>query len=210
MARQVDRKPGKGGLSHIDARGRARMVDVGEKPITERVATAAATIRMNPATLRLIRSGKVAKGEVLAVARIAGILAAKRTAEIVPLCHPLPIEVCGIDFTPRAGGRLDIEATVKVSGKTGVSSVHAKVHADAARTRRRSGRAGVAEVEGVRAMAGAGPQPSTTWSVSPVAVAAAGLGSFLASPSVTTSSFGRRSSLPRLLTTRRRREKLTK
>ena len=120
MARQGDRKPGKGGLSHIDARGRARMVDVGEKPITERVATAAATIRMNPATLRLIRSGKVAKGEVLAVARIAGILAAKRTAEIIPLCHPLPIEVCGIDFTPRAGGRLDIEATVKVSGKTGV------------------------------------------------------------------------------------------
>jgi cyclic pyranopterin phosphate synthase len=120
MARQGDRKRGKGGLSHIDARGRAKMVDVGEKPITERVAIAAAAIRMRPATLRLIRSGKVAKGEVLAVARIAGILAAKRTAEIIPLCHPLPIEVCGIDFTPRASGRLDIEATVRVSGKTGV------------------------------------------------------------------------------------------
>jgi cyclic pyranopterin phosphate synthase len=96
------------------------MVDVGEKPVTERVATAAATIRKRPATLRLIRSGKVAKGEVLAVARIAGILAAKRTAEIIPLCHPLPIAVCAIDFAPRANGRLDIEATVKVSGKTGV------------------------------------------------------------------------------------------
>jgi cyclic pyranopterin phosphate synthase len=120
MAGQRDRKTGNGRLSHVDERGRARMVDVGAKEITERVATAAATVRMRPATLRLIRSGKVAKGEVLAVARIAGILAAKRTAEIIPLCHPLPIEVCGIDFTPRANGRLDILATVRVSGKTGV------------------------------------------------------------------------------------------
>jgi cyclic pyranopterin phosphate synthase len=120
MAGRRDRKTGKGGLSHVDARGRARMVDVGAKPVTERVATAAATVRMRPSTLRLIRSGKVAKGEVLAVARIAGILAAKRTSEIIPLCHPLPIEVCGIDFAPRPKGRLDIRATVKVSGKTGV------------------------------------------------------------------------------------------
>jgi cyclic pyranopterin phosphate synthase len=96
------------------------MVDVSAKPITERVAVAAATIRMQPATLRLIRSGRIAKGEVLAVARLGGIMAAKRTADIIPLCHPLPIEVAGIDFTPRAGGRLAITATVKVTGKTGV------------------------------------------------------------------------------------------
>jgi cyclic pyranopterin phosphate synthase len=96
------------------------MVDVAAKDVTERVAPASATVRMRPATVRLIRSGNVAKGEVLAVARIAGILAAKRTAEIIPLCHPLPIEVCGIEFAPRSEGRLDIQATVKVSGKTGV------------------------------------------------------------------------------------------
>jgi cyclic pyranopterin monophosphate synthase len=120
MARGNDRKPRKRRLSHVDERGRARMVDVGEKQVTERVAVAGATVRMRPATLRLIRSGNVTKGEVLAVARIAGILAAKRTAEIVPLCHPLPIEVAGIEFAPRSNGRLDIQATVKVSGKTGV------------------------------------------------------------------------------------------
>jgi cyclic pyranopterin phosphate synthase len=120
MAQGNDRKRSAKRLSHVDARGRARMVDVAAKPTTERVAVAAATLRMKAATLRLIRSGKVAKGEVLAVARIAGILAAKRTAEIVPLCHPLPIEVAGIEFTTRGSGRLDIEATVKVSGKTGV------------------------------------------------------------------------------------------
>jgi cyclic pyranopterin monophosphate synthase len=107
-------------LSHVDARGRAQMVDVGAKPITQRVATAGATIRMRPATLRSIRSGQVAKGEVFAVARVAGIQAAKRTAELIPLCHPLPIEVAGIEFRPRSDGRLDIEATVAVSGKTGV------------------------------------------------------------------------------------------
>ena len=120
MASNQHRKAGRTRLSHVDARGRARMVDVGAKPVTERVAVAAATIRMQPATLRLIRSGKIAKGEVLAVARVAGIMAAKRTAEIIPLCHPLPIEVAGIDFTLRSGGCLEVEATVKVTGKTGV------------------------------------------------------------------------------------------
>jgi cyclic pyranopterin phosphate synthase len=107
-------------LTHLDARGRARMVDVSAKAITERVAVAVATLRMQPATLRRIRSGAIAKGEVLAVARIAGIQAAKHTADLIPLCHPLPVEVASIDFTPRPGGRLQIAATVKVTGKTGV------------------------------------------------------------------------------------------
>ena len=96
------------------------MVDVSAKAISEREAVAEATIRMQPATLRLIRSGTIAKGEVLAVARVAGIMAAKRTSEIIPLCHPLPVEVAGIDFTARGRGRLRIEARVRVSGKTGV------------------------------------------------------------------------------------------
>jgi len=121
MAWQGNRKGAAGtGLSHLDEQGRARMVDVGAKPVTEREAIAEATVVMQPATLRLIRSGKLAKGEVLAVARVAGIMAAKRTPEIIPLCHPLPIDVAAIDFTPRSGGRLRIEARVKVSGKTGV------------------------------------------------------------------------------------------
>jgi cyclic pyranopterin phosphate synthase len=107
-------------LTHIDARGRARMVDVSAKAVSERVAVASATLRMQPATLRRIRSGRIAKGEVLAVARVAGVMAAKRTAELIPLCHPLAVEVAAIDFTPRAAGRLQITATVKVSGKTGV------------------------------------------------------------------------------------------
>ena len=107
-------------LTHIDARGRARMVDVSAKAVTERIAVASATLRMQPATLRRIRSGRIAKGEVLAVARVAGVMAAKRTAELIPLCHPLAVEVAAIDFTPRAAGRLQITATVKVAGKTGV------------------------------------------------------------------------------------------
>ena len=75
---------------------------------------------MQPQTLRLIRSGKIAKGEVLAVARVAGIMAAKRTAELIPLCHPLAVEVAAVDFTVRGRDTLEIEARVKVSGKTGV------------------------------------------------------------------------------------------
>src|SRR5574340_1116950 len=106
-------------LSHLDERGRARMVDVSAKVVTEREAVARGSVRMRPQTLRLIRSGKIAKGEVLAVARVAGIMAAKRTAELIPLCHPLPVEVASIDFAPGRGGRLRIAATVKVSGKTG-------------------------------------------------------------------------------------------
>jgi len=96
------------------------MVDVGDKPVSERVAVAAATVRMKPATLKRIRSGDIAKGEVLAVARVAGIMAAKQTPDLIPLCHPLPVDVAAIDFKPRSGGRLDLEARVKVSARTGV------------------------------------------------------------------------------------------
>jgi len=119
MATARDRKTTRTRLTHLDARGRAQMVDVGAKPVTERIAVASATLRMRPATLRLIQAGRIGKGEVLAVARIAGVMAAKRTSELIPLCHPLAIEVAAIDFTPQRGA-LRIDATVKVSGKTGV------------------------------------------------------------------------------------------
>jgi len=96
------------------------MVDVGAKPVTEREAVARGLVRMQPQTLRLIRSGKIAKGEVLAVARVAGIMAAKRTADLIPMCHPLPIQVAAVDFEVIGPGLLEIEARVKVTGKTGV------------------------------------------------------------------------------------------
>ena len=107
-------------LSHLDERGQARMVDVGDKAVTERAAVARGVIRMQPQTLRLIRAGKIAKGEVLAVARIAGIQAAKRTSEWIPLCHPLPITDIHVDFRAAGRDRILIEAEVKVTGKTGV------------------------------------------------------------------------------------------
>jgi cyclic pyranopterin phosphate synthase len=110
----------RGRLSHLDTQGRARMVDVSAKPVTEREALARGIVRMQPQTLRLIRSGKIAKGEVLAVARVAGIMAAKRTAELIPMCHPLPVEVAGIDFTVTGPRTVQIDARVKVTGKTGV------------------------------------------------------------------------------------------
>jgi len=107
-------------LSHIDASGRVQMVDVGAKAVTARVAVARAAVRMQPETLRLIRSRRVAKGDALAAARVAGIMAAKRTADLIPLCHPLPVEVVGVDFEARGDRTLAIEARVKVAGKTGV------------------------------------------------------------------------------------------
>lgn len=107
-------------LSHLDAQGRARMVDVGAKTVTARAAVARGVVRMQPETLRMIASGSIGKGEVLAVARIAGIMAAKRTAELIPLCHPLAVEVAGIDFAEVGPGTLQIEARVRVAGKTGV------------------------------------------------------------------------------------------
>jgi cyclic pyranopterin phosphate synthase len=107
-------------LSHVDARGRARMVDVGGKPVTKRVAVAGARVLMRPATLRLLAAGEMPKGDVLAVARIAGIAAAKRTAELIPLCHPLLLSHVEVALRPDApSGRLDVEASVRLEGRTG-------------------------------------------------------------------------------------------
>lgn len=108
-------------LSHLDSQGRARMVDVGEKAATERVATARGRITMRAETLAAITEGKVGKGDVLAAARIAGIMAAKKTSELVPMCHPLNIASVKVDLAPaHAPPSLEIEATVKVTGQTGV------------------------------------------------------------------------------------------
>ena len=108
-------------LSHLDEQGRARMVDVSAKADTVREATARGRVRMQPATLALVRSGGVAKGDVLAVARVAGIMAAKRTGELIPMCHPLPITGVTVDIAAdQAGAALEIEATARIVGKTGV------------------------------------------------------------------------------------------
>src|SRR5262245_5921308 len=108
-------------LSHLDNQGTARMVDVGDKPETERVAVAAGAVLMQPETLRLIRDGALKKGDVLTVARIAGIMAAKRTSELIPLCHPLPITHIDVDLTlDEAHSAVRIHATVRTRGKTGV------------------------------------------------------------------------------------------
>jgi cyclic pyranopterin phosphate synthase len=107
-------------LSHFDDAGASRMVDVGGKPVTRRTARASGTVQMQPATLARITSGEVAKGNVLEVARLAGIMAAKRTAELIPLCHPLPLESVELDLHPAGDARLQITATVVTSGKTGV------------------------------------------------------------------------------------------
>jgi cyclic pyranopterin monophosphate synthase len=107
-------------LSHFDDSGASRMVDVGAKPETERVARASAIVRMLPATLALIRDKQVAKGDVLEVARLAGIMAAKKTAELIPLCHPLPLTSVTVDFAFPSEDSVRIEATAKVFGRTGV------------------------------------------------------------------------------------------
>ena len=108
-------------LTHIDAKGEARMVDVSDKPVQQRTAVARGEIRMAPATLKLIRADKIAKGNVLVTARIAGIQAAKRTSELIPMCHPLPINHCEVDFVfPKTGNTIVITSTVKVAAKTGV------------------------------------------------------------------------------------------
>ncbi|MBO0752671.1 MAG: cyclic pyranopterin monophosphate synthase MoaC [Bradyrhizobiaceae bacterium] len=106
-------------LTHIDAGGAARMVDVSPKRATERVAVAAGFVRMSAATLELVLSGNARKGDVLGAARIAGIMAAKKTHELIPLCHPLAIAKAEVDITPQSGG-LAVKATVKVTGQTGV------------------------------------------------------------------------------------------
>src|SRR5438105_15781911 len=107
-------------LTHFDERGASRMVDTSEKPETLRQARASGLVRMAPATVALIRDRKLAKGDVLEVARLAGIMAAKRTGELIPLCHPLPITAATIDFAFEKDGCLRIEATVRVLGRTGV------------------------------------------------------------------------------------------
>ena len=108
-------------LTHLDEEGRADMVDVGDKPETVRIARAGGKVTMNLETLRLIRDGDIKKGDVLNVARIAGVMAAKRTADLIPLCHPLPINKIGLDLTINAADcEIEISATVKTTGKTGV------------------------------------------------------------------------------------------
>ena len=108
-------------LSHLDERGRARMVDVGDKPISHRVCVARGAVRMAPATIDRIAQGRIAKGDVLATARIAGIQAAKRTGEWIPLCHPLPLDSVEIELVPQRDlGRIAIEATARAQARTGV------------------------------------------------------------------------------------------
>ena len=109
------------GLTHFDEHGRARMVDVGAKPETERLARARAVVTMKPATLALIRAGGIAKGDVLGVAQTAGIMAAKRTAELIPMCHLLLLDEAGIDFRlDEERSAVEIEARVRNHGRTGV------------------------------------------------------------------------------------------
>jgi cyclic pyranopterin phosphate synthase len=107
-------------LSHFDELGASRMVDVGAKPETQRVARASALVRMSPATLALIRDKAVAKGDVLEVARLAGIMAAKKTADLIPLCHPLPLTSVKLDFAFPTEDSVRLEATVAVFARTGV------------------------------------------------------------------------------------------
>lgn len=109
------------GLTHFDAKGDAQMVDVSGKDVTERTAVARGAVEMAPETLALIAEGRAKKGDVLAVARLAGIMAAKRTADLIPLCHPLPLAKVSVDLScDAASSRVEIEATVKVTGRTGV------------------------------------------------------------------------------------------
>ena len=108
-------------LTHTDAQGNASMVDVSAKPVIFRQAIARGEVRLQKATLKLIRSHRVAKGNVLAAARLAGILAAKKTGELIPLCHPLPLTHCQVDCTiPASRDRVVITASAKIAAQTGV------------------------------------------------------------------------------------------
>jgi cyclic pyranopterin phosphate synthase len=123
MAKKA-RSSGSGGspraaLSHVDARGRVKMVDVGAKAVTAREAVARGSITMSREALRLIRTGRVKKGDPLQTARLAGILAAKQTSALIPLCHPLPLTGVDVELTPRPRG-YDIEARVRTTAQTGV------------------------------------------------------------------------------------------
>ncbi len=108
-------------LTHLDESGRARMVDVGEKPATERRALARAVVRVDPETARIVQSGDAPKGDVIGVARIAGIQAAKRTAELIPLCHPLALSFVGVEGTIDVeAGEIELLAEARTTGPTGV------------------------------------------------------------------------------------------
>ncbi|MBY0278263.1 cyclic pyranopterin monophosphate synthase MoaC, partial [Candidatus Binatia bacterium] len=108
-------------LTHVDRSGRARMVDVGDKPVTQRVAIARGMVRMRPATAAKIAANAIAKGDVLATARIAGVLAAKRTGELIPLCHPLPLEFVDVRLAVDAKrGTVAIEAEARITARTGI------------------------------------------------------------------------------------------
>jgi cyclic pyranopterin phosphate synthase len=108
-------------LTHVDESGRVHMVDVGPKPETERLAVAAGEVVMRPETLRLIAQGELAKGDVLNTARLAGVMAAKRTAELIPLCHPIPLTHIDLDLTvDKTGNRVKIRSMVRSRGRTGV------------------------------------------------------------------------------------------
>ena len=109
------------GLSHFDGDGKAHMVDVSDKPVTARTAIAEGQIKMTSATLALITDGRADKGDVLGIARIAGIMVAKKTAELIPLCHPLPITKVALDLVPDTTlPGIRITATIKTGGQTGV------------------------------------------------------------------------------------------
>ncbi len=108
-------------LTHINPQGRARMVDVGAKNVTAREARAEGEVRMRPETVAIIREGRAAKGDVLAVAQVAGIMGAKATSTVVPLCHPLPLSGVDLDFSlDEEGGRVLISAAVRTTARTGV------------------------------------------------------------------------------------------
>lgn len=108
-------------LTHFDGKGDAHMVDVSDKAVTDRIATAASYIKMHPETLEIITKGEAKKGDVLGVARLAGIMAAKRTPDLIPLCHPLPVTKVAVELSPDADlPGIRIEATVKTTGQTGV------------------------------------------------------------------------------------------
>ena len=108
-------------LSHLDEAGRARMVDVGNKPVSERLAVARGEVHMRPETLALIQQGALIKGDVFSVAELAGVMAAKRTADLIPLCHPLALNQILVDIVPiKSIPGIEITATVRTSGRTGV------------------------------------------------------------------------------------------
>ena len=106
-------------LNHFDKNGNAVMVDVSDKPVTHRTATATGSIQVGPEIMAAVKSGNVKKGDVLGVARVAGIMGVKRTSELIPMCHPLPIQKCSVDFETDAGV-ICVFCTVKTEGKTGV------------------------------------------------------------------------------------------